>query len=151
MDTEAKVWLNKELRTFAAMLGRQLNKFPAESWAAEDYTEIAEFRLAQILGMDRSSPEFECIWWEVFERACDYIEGDDDDDAELPGDTPLPEQAYAGLPYFRWEIDACNDRWEPLARFVVKARTSAEADRLSRPDVMRVPRMRFMTMRKLPA
>ena len=141
--------MNKELEGFAAMLGRQINKFAPEAPASEDYIEIAEFRLSQILGLAQDSEEFGLLWEKVIHRAYEYVEGDDGDPAELPGNTALPERAYAGMPYARWEIMAYDDHDKPIARFIIQARTHVEAQRLSHPDVMRVPRMHMVSSRRL--
>ena len=55
------------------------------------------------------------------------------------------------MPYSRYAIEAYDDHDVPIARFVVQARTYVEAQRLSKPDVMRVPRMRMISSWRMPS
>jgi hypothetical protein len=128
--------LNKEIRAFAIMLGHQLNKFDPESVASSEYTDIAEFRLSRMLGLDQGSPEFQRIWNDVFDIACSYTE--DEPSELLPNDTVPPDAAFVGMPNRRWKVGVFNGAGHEIASFDVDARTREEACRKADPERKRM-------------
>lgn len=112
--------LTTELTAFATMLGNRLNKFE-EGPASYEIEEIAEYRLAELLGMSQDDESFQAIWSEVHSRACELIE--DDPAGLLPADTPATEAELAGLPWRLWQIrdDTAGCAHEVAGRTVQEA------------------------------
>jgi hypothetical protein len=132
------VWLNREQKAFAAMLGRRLNKWTNEEGGGDELDEVAEFRLAQMLGMEQADPAFRAIWDAVYDLALAYL---DDEPPEVPPMEPMvtdfelegmPVRSYSvvfrqgvQLPGGWGDLGAIG---EPMS---VQARTRAEAMRVA--------------------
>lgn len=133
------ITLNSELRTFAEMLGRRLNKFDPGSLASSEYTEIAKQRLSQTLGIGTDDPEFEGAWSVVFDLACEGLE---DDPAEiLPGTTVPTEAELSGIPYRRRLIVVADEFNQTIQDVPVDARTIEEGIRMV--EAMSIPKAHF--------
>lgn len=128
--------LNREQRAFAAMLGRRLNKWTDDEGGGDELDEVAEFRLAQMLGMEQADPAFREIWEAVYDLALAYL---DDEPPEAPSTEPMVSDfELEGMPFrtysvvFRQGVQLPGG-WgdlgaigEPMS---VQARTNAEAIR----------------------
>lgn len=96
------VWLNKEQKAFAAMLGRRLNKWTDEEGGGDELDEVAEFRLAQMLGMEQTDPAFQEIWEAVYDLALAYI---DDEPAGPPSGEPMVSDfELEGMPFRTYSV-----------------------------------------------
>ena len=125
------VTLSPELRFFAQMLAAKFDRLNADSWLADEYTDIAELRLSQKLGKPLDDPEFVRIWNAVFDEACAQMQ-EDDPVNPMPPDTAPTEAELAGLPFRQWHVSANDMLGRPIQGVLVDARTMAEAGRLVR-------------------
>jgi hypothetical protein len=114
--------LTKELRSFAALLGRRASGMT--EIAAAEFDEIAEHKLAAKLGMAVSDPQFQAIWSAVLDLSYGFIEGDDEDELTLRHEVPN-EHDLAGLPYVDFFINIYVPGADRYA--LVEARTGEEA------------------------
>jgi hypothetical protein len=121
--------MTPEMAAFADMLGKKLNRFPEESDAAAEYHEIGMFRASQMLGLDFGPKEFVEAWAVIDDRACSHIE--DECPAGSRSDAIPTEAEYAGMPMWRWRMEAQDAEEHTIARFTVGARTMTEAYRLA--------------------
>lgn len=125
------VTLSPELRLFARMLASKFDQFDGDSWASDEYADIAELRLSQKLGKPLDDHEFVRIWNAVFDEACAQMQ-EDDPVNPLPPDTAPTEAELAGLPFRQWHVSIRDTLRRPVQGVLVDARTMAEAGRLVR-------------------
>lgn len=128
--------LNREQRAFAAMLGRRLNKWTDEEGGGDELDEVAEFRLAQMLGMEQTDPAFQAIWDAVYELALAYL---DDDPPPAPSAEPMvTDFELEGMPFHSFMVEfrqgvPLPGGWADLGAIggpvAVRGRTKAEAMR----------------------
>jgi hypothetical protein len=115
----------------------------------DELDEVAEFRLAQTLGMEQDAPEFIAIWNAVYDLALAYLDDE-------PPDTPLSEPMVQdfeldGMPFHSFTVEfrqgvPLPTGWADLGAIggpvSVQGRTKAEAMRTAMaaaPDRATVP------------
>ncbi|SMH29492.1 hypothetical protein [Azospirillum agricola] len=123
------VTLSPELRLFARMLSAKFDRLDADSWLADEYTDIAELHLSQTLGKPLKDPEFVRIWNAVFDEVCALAHEDEPTDPLPPGTIPT-EAELAGLPFREWYVSVNDVFGKPIQGVLVNARTMGEAGRL---------------------
>jgi hypothetical protein len=122
------VYLSKDLRAFAEMLGKRRSKFMADCGAENEIKAIAKWRLSLALGLDWTDDAFLEIWEAVDAYSIDCMTGDDDD-GELDPLTVPTEEEFGDMPFRSWRIIALDASNRELRTADVEGRTSEEAAR----------------------